>query len=396
MSLNQPGNLAFYIPAGLLLLACAVKIPALVRRRHDPLLRAACLLLFAGAGVMFFAAPGSIAGINRLTGIPNVAAPLVYAMMSLFAGASLVLIINWRPAPPEQTRRASRLCIKVYLLSFAGIFILFWAGDAPVEQRTLFDAYYANTPYIREMIVLYLLSYGGAAMATSVLCWRWSKEVSGSLRAGLSILAPAYLIAASYTVIRLTAVGARWTGHDLDFLVDKVSAQLAAPTAVFGTIGFTLPLFGPRVAETSRDVRQLRQLAPLWRELREVPPPGAVRTALPWWRTEPAVLLTARKTAIYDAILALTPYVDSTAREQAYRSALRQGDDEQSAQATADAAAIVTARQKRRAIHDPQDPTPQTPTWRPRDLIPISQALASPVVSSLRQHHRSPAESSPS
>ncbi|MEH0424706.1 MAB_1171c family putative transporter [Streptomyces sp. B21-083] len=393
---QQPGNLAFYIPAGLLLLTGAVKIPALLRRRHDPLLRSVCLLLFAGVGVMFCAAPGSIVGINRFTGITNFAAPLVYAMMSLFAGASLVLIINWRPAPPERTRRASQLCITTYLLSCTGIFILFWAGDAPVEQRTLFDAYYANTPYIREMILLYLLSYGGAAMATSVLCWRWSKEVSGSLRAGLSILAPAYLIAASYSVIRLIAVAARWTGHDLDFLVDTVSAQLAAPTALFGTIGFAVPLVGPRVAEFTRDLRQLRHLAPLWRELREVPPSGAVRTSLPWWRTQPAVLLTARKTAIYDAILALTPYVDSTAREQVYRDALCQGDDEQSAQFTADAAAIVTARHKHRTAHDRQDLTPHTSAWRPRDLVPVSQALTSPIVTSLRQNHRSPAESSPS
>lgn len=396
MSLNQPGNLAFYIPAGLLLLTGAVKMSALLRRRHDPLLRSVSLLLFAGVGIMVCAAPGSIVGINRLTGITNVAAPLVYAMMSLFAGASLVLIINWRPAPPEQTRRASRLCITTYLLSCTGIFILFWAGDAPVEQRTLFDAYYANTPYIREMILLYLLSYGGAAVATSVLCWRWSKEVSGFLRAGLSILAPAYLFASSYTVVRLTAVAARWTGHDLDFLVDKVSAQLAAPTALFGTIGFTVPLVGPRVAEFAKDLRQFRQLAPLWRELREVPPSGAVRTALPWWRTQPAVLLTARKTAIYDAILTLTPYVDSTAREQVYRAVLRQGDDEQSAQATADAAAIVTAGQKRRTVRDPEDLTRHTSSWRPRDLIPVSQALASPVVSSFRQNPRSSAESSSS
>ncbi len=249
------GNLIYYASGITLLLVGASKLPALARRRHDMLLRAASLLLFAGGCSMLLAAPGSIVELNRLTGMANLAAPVFFATMTAFSGASLLLIINWRPAPQQQTLRASRLCVAVYSLTIFAIFVLYWAGSAPVEQVALFDAYYANTPYIREMIVTYLVAQGVAMMAASVLCWRWSREVRGSLRAGLGILAPAYLIIVCNAVVRLVAVAARWTGHNLDFLVDKVSPQLVAPSALLGAIGFTLPLASPSTTRSAASPR---------------------------------------------------------------------------------------------------------------------------------------------
>ncbi|WNM32767.1 MAB_1171c family putative transporter [Streptomyces sp. Li-HN-5-11] len=380
---SATGNAGFYACGIILLLVCGLKIPALVRRRHDMLLRAACLLLFAAGCLMLLAAPNSIVALNRLTGITNVAAPVVYVTTIAFSGASLLLIVNWRPAPEEQTRRASHWCVTAYSLAILAVIVLFWAGNAPVEQVTLFDAYYANTPCIREMIVTYLVAQGVAMMTASTLCWRWSTEVDGSLRAGLRILAPAYLIIVCYDVIRLVAVIARWTGHKLDFLVDKVSAPLAAPASLLGAIGFALPLAGPRIAATARIVRQLRQLSPLWRALEAVPTPGAIRTSLPWWRTPPAVLLTGRKTALYDAIRALAPYCDPAVRESAYRAALRDGDDESSAAVTADATMILVARERQRISPDQQYEATQTPAWRAGDLVLLSLALASPRVRDL-------------
>ncbi|NUV61582.1 MAB_1171c family putative transporter [Streptomyces sp. CAI-85] len=379
-----PSNLGFYICGFILFLVCALKIPALIRRRGDTLLRAACLLLFAGGCQMILAAPDSITTLNRLTGIPNVAAPTVYVVTTAFAGASLLLIINWRPGSPEQTRRFSRWCVSAYSAVVVVIVVLFWAGDAPVEQVTLFDVYYAETPYIRELILTYLVAQGVAMMAASILCRRWSRQVHGSLRAGLRILASAYLTIVCYDVLRLVAVTARWTGHNLDFLVDKVSVLLAAPVAVLGAVGFALPLVGPRVAQTARVVQQLRQLTPLWRALRHVPTPGAIRASQPWWRTPPAVLLTGRKTALYDAILALTPYCDPTVREAAYLAALRGGDDEPLAAVTADAAMILVARDRQRTDpgQQPHDVT-RTPARRVQDLVPLSLALTSPTLPDL-------------
>ncbi len=124
-------NTAFYTCGAALLLICLVKVPALVRRGRDMLLSAVVLLLFDGGLVFFFAAPDSIATINRVTGVPNFAAPFAYSALAFFGGASLLLIINWRPAPPDRTRRASRVCIAAYSLAIIAINVLFWVGHAP-------------------------------------------------------------------------------------------------------------------------------------------------------------------------------------------------------------------------------------------------------------------------
>ena len=378
---HGPSNTAFYICGALLLAICLVKLPALFRRRQDTLLRVACLLLLTAALVFFFAAPDSIAALNRFTGVPNFAAPVAYSAMAAFSGASLLLIINWRPSPPERTRRASRVCVAVYSLVVVAIVVLFRLGDAPVEQLTLFDGYYATTPYIREMIVVYLLAQGAATLSVSVLCWRWSTQVHGSLRAGLRILAPAYLLHVCYDVVKLVAVGAAWSGHDLNFLIDRVAPQFAAPSALLAVTGFSLPLLGPRAAETLGSLRRFRALAPLWRELRHVPTPGAGRTSLPWW-SSPAVRLTWRQTSIYDALLVLAPYLDTAVRDRAHLAALSRGVDDRGAAIAADAAMIVAAGAQRPAAGRARTAGP--PPWRPHDLVPLSRALASPVVTDLR------------
>ncbi|MFH7334011.1 DUF6545 domain-containing protein [Streptomyces sp. KHY 26] len=389
-----PGNLVYYVGGAALFLVCALKLPPLARRRRDPLLWSAFTQLFAGGCIMLLAAPQSVVALNRATGITNCAAPVVYAALTAYSGASLLLIIHWRPAPPEQTRRAARWCVAAYSLAVLAVVLLFWAGNAPVEQVTLFDSYYAGTPFIREMIVTYLLAHGVAAVANVTMCRRWSREVHGSLRTGLHLLVAAYLLHVGYDVTRLVAVGARWAGHDLDLLIAQVSPRFAALSAVVGAVGYALPLLGPRTARTVQVVRQLRQLSPLWRLLRDVPTPGAARSALPWWRTPWAMLLMSRKTALYDAILALAPYCDPAVRDAAYRTALSHCPDEDSAAASADAAMIVVALDRQHAHPDRMPGGAASSAWRSGDLVPVSLALASPVVRTFREHHRFPAESS--
>ncbi|OIJ93598.1 hypothetical protein BIV23_37235 [Streptomyces monashensis] len=95
------------------------------------------------------------------------------------------------------------------------------------------------------------------------------------------------------------------------------------------------------------------------------------------------MLLTGRKTALYDAILALTPYCDSAVREFAYRSALRNGDDETHAAVTADAAMLLIARDRQRTGTEQLQETTRIPAHRVRDLFPLSLALTSPVLPNL-------------
>ncbi|MFD5451220.1 MAB_1171c family putative transporter [Streptomyces sp. NPDC127100] len=391
---HGPNNLAFYICGCLLLLIGLVKLPAAIRRRHDMLLRAAVLLLVVGSTVFFFAAPGSISLINDVAGISNFAAPLAYTSLTAFSGASLLLIINWRPAPPEQTRRASLICIATFTLVIVAIHGLFWLGDTPVEQLTLFDGYYASTPYIREMILLYLVAQGTATLTTSILCWRWSREVDGSLRAGLLILVPAYLLHVVYDSVKLVAIVAQWTGRRWDFLIDQVAPLAAAPSALLVVCGFALPLAGPRLTQNVQALRQLKDLEPLWQEVQQVPTPGAVRASLPWW-SMPAVRLTARKTRIFDALLSVAPFCDPGLRDRSYRAATDGGMGESAASAVAEAAMLVAAVRQRQTAATP-DEAPAAPPWRPGDLVPLSQALTAPLVQEVRQSHSVTAESSPS
>ncbi|MFF2205201.1 MAB_1171c family putative transporter [Streptomyces sp. NPDC058145] len=390
---SGPSNIAYYICGGALFLTCALKVPALIRRRHDPLLRSAFMLLFAGGCIMILASREAIVTLNQASGVTNFTAPVVYAALAAYSGASLLLIIHWRPAPPEQTLRNARWCTAAYSVAVIAIFVLFGMGRTPVEQVTLFDAYYANTPYIREMIVLYLVAHGVAAIAVVVMCWRWSKDIHGSLRAGLRLLVLGYLLHVSYDASRLVAVAARWSGHNLDFLIDQVSPLFAAFSAVPGSIGFTLPLVGPRVAQNVQVIGQLRQLAPLWRLLQHVPTPGAVRAVLPWWRTSPALLLTSRKTALYDAILSLTPYCDPATRDAAYQEALRRGQDDASATASGDAAMIIAALQRQRTHPAHLGDEVPASVWRSKDLIPLSLALSS---SFIQDNHARPSVSAES
>ncbi|MEU2304705.1 hypothetical protein [Streptomyces misionensis] len=74
-------------------------------------------------------------------------------------------------------------------------------------------------------------------------------------------------------------------------------------------------------------------------------------------------------------------------RERALRAALDRGDDADTAEATAQAAMVVVARTRRfRAGAVPRAAAP--PPRQPRDLIPLSGALSSPVLSALRERSR--------
>ncbi|MEU1457818.1 hypothetical protein [Streptomyces avermitilis] len=120
------GDLGFFATGGLLLLACLLKLPALIRARgRDWLLSSICALLL-GAGVLFTAAQSVITFVHQVTGVPNMAAPVVYILLTGFSGASIVLVLNWRGGPDTaQTRRLSRITITAYLgacLLIAGLF----------------------------------------------------------------------------------------------------------------------------------------------------------------------------------------------------------------------------------------------------------------------------------
>ncbi|GLX27267.1 hypothetical protein [Streptomyces lavendulae] len=179
-------NLYYYLPAALLLVSFAMRVPGLVRHWRDPLVRSVGVVIPVGAVVFFFAAPSTVSQVNRLTGVANFSAPLVFALVTAGSASVIILMLTWRGGPDEQRRRATRWCAGVYGAVIVALLALFALGDAPDERLRDFDTYYATTPFIREMIVLYVLAHAVATVLLSVLCRRWARDVGGLLRASSS------------------------------------------------------------------------------------------------------------------------------------------------------------------------------------------------------------------
>ncbi|MFE3410983.1 DUF6545 domain-containing protein [Streptomyces mirabilis] len=385
----------FYLTGALLLLACLLRLPAVVRARgRDWLLSSICALLLVGSGVLVTAAPQTIAAVNQATGITNIAAPLVYALLDTFSGASVVLVLNWRGGDQEQTRRLSKAVIITYSVICLTLFVLYALGDDPVEKRFTFDTYYANTPYLREMISLYLVAHAVASTSASILCWRWSKDeqVSGILRTGLRILASGYLLHVGYDLSKGVAVAARWTGTDWDVLSTKIAPVFAQPSALLVAIGFILPLVGAPADDLYRYFR-LGRLAREMQRVEGAPAPTLATYTRSAWRVPLSMRLTQRQTFISDRLVACYSHLDPGIRDQVYQDARQRNVTDAQAAAVADAAMIVEAVESRRssatkgtippAASHTSDDAPHT-----GDLAAISRAMRSPVVKAIRRRAR--------
>ncbi|MDH6627186.1 hypothetical protein M2271_005010 [Streptomyces sp. LBL] len=373
-------SIVVYLAAAVFGLPCAV----LFRRRSHtavphPLALSTCATVVLGALVLVCAAPTTLAAVNDLTGIPNFGAPLTYGMLSAYSCSLLILLINWRGGSPERIRLLSLRAVAAYGALVVAIVALFTLADAPVERLSDLDTYYANTPYMREMIVLYLLGHSAAMGAMCVVCVKWSREVTGLLRAGLwLILAGALLDVAGFQLAKYTAVTARWTGHDLDVLSTDVAPPMAALSALLFSAGFVLPRLLPPALAHWHSVEDHRRLDSLWSRVRFAS--TAPKPPDTWWQS-PRDRLRWREVSIHDALLALAPYFDDHVREQALEAALRAGRDPHEARLTAEAAMVADATHRAAARQAPLA-TPSTYRLYATEvpgtggLVELAQALA--------------------
>ncbi|MEU2896835.1 DUF6545 domain-containing protein [Streptomyces sp. NPDC001273] len=334
----------WWIPAGVLAAALAIKLPTIIRLWKDPLLRAVGGLLLLACAVFVFVAPSTIARVNRVTGVPNISAPWVYSLLTAFCASCLVLIIAWRDGLPEHsasTRRATRWVVSVYGGVIALLWVLFALADVPVERTRDLDTYYATTPFMREEILLYLLAHTTAVLITSKLIWNWIRTdgLDAWLRWGLKFLGVGYALNLAFDAAKLTAVGARWTGNDLDWLSLHVAPALACLSAVSIAVGFILPHAGQYLHERWRIRLAHRRLRPLYLLMR-----GVQGSGLPFvLRASPELRLTRRETFIRDVLLPLARRTDERLRERSYAAALGLGLPPERARAFAAAVVILDA-----------------------------------------------------
>ncbi|WP_432190244.1 MAB_1171c family putative transporter [Streptomyces sp. Tue6028] len=334
-------GLIYYIAAAILWTGFAVQVPDLWRHRRDPLKRTLCAVVFLSGACFALGAPPTVALINRVSGITNAAAPLTYSVVNAFSAASLILIMYWRGGSPDRVRRIVHGWMIAYAAVICGQGVLFALGDTPVERRMDFDTFYASTPYIREMIILYLLAHMVAAFTTTILCWRWTRQVTGWTRTSMVMLAAGWLFTCTYSVVKIAALLARWTGRNWDTLSTSIAPLLVALGASLVSAGYILPLTGSRIDSLVALVR----LRPLFRLLAG---PGSSRYAvpIPWSAVGNVELqLTTRTTAIREGLkhLSNSGSLNGDVRSNAYRQALATGASVEEADAIGIAAMIAVA-----------------------------------------------------
>ncbi len=396
-------NSDYYLPSIALAIAFIAKMPALWRGWRNPLVRSVCFLVFTAAVCFFFAAPPTILAINDLTGVPNFSAPLVYGIVCAFSCACLVLIVNWRGGPAETVRRSTRRWLVGYAAAIVALPVFFALGDAPVERLRDLDTYYARTPFVREMIVTYLVAHLVSAVVTTTLCLRWARAVGDWLRVGLVVLVIGFVLNLAFGIAKLTAVIARWTGRDWDFLSTTVAPPIAAAGALIVTVGFLLPLLGPRVSGVCGAWITYRRLGPLWRQLRAVQTDRSSLPRISRWAA-PELRLTVRETVIHDELLRLQPHLDDHVRQRAREAALHGNASAEKADVVGVAAMVIAAVEARAGTtgRGPDDGhgttagaealTASLSPGRTR-LVQLSRALRSPFVAVARGE-ATPTESS--
>ncbi|MEW1568606.1 MAB_1171c family putative transporter [Streptomyces sp. NPDC093509] len=383
-------SLVVYLAAALLALTCLLLFSRPRAALRNPLTASTCAVVAIGAVCFTCSAPITLATVNRLTGIPNFGAPLTYSMISAYSCSWVILLVQWRGGPPLLLRRMTVVSITVYGLLIATIIVLFSLSDADTERLRDLDTYYANTPYMREMIVLYLVGHGACTLVMGVVCLRWMREVTGPLRTGLRLIVVGLVFdLVGFELAKITAVVARWIGHDLDFLSTTLAPPVVSVGALFCSAGFMLPRLLPSALTHWRSLSDYRRLTPLWMEVRSAataPKPEAA-----WWEL-PHARLQRLEVSIHDALLALTPHFDDHVRQISLESALEEGKTSHQAHVIAEAAMLADAA---RHADAPEDvPFPEYGTCRlqtidalgTRGLVELAQALGqSPLVAAARE-----------
>ncbi|ELP68500.1 MAB_1171c family putative transporter [Streptomyces turgidiscabies] len=404
--LGEPYSvLVFGTPIVFLAAALVFKLPSIVSLWGDPLRRAVGGLLLLACGIFVLAAPPAIGWTNRVSGVPNLAAPLVYSFLVAFCGASLLLMIAWRGGLTGRSTGSAgsaggRRTMRWVAVGHAGVIVALWAlfalADVPVERRRDLDTYYARTPFMREFVVLYLLAHTTSCVLTYRLVRDWihTPGLDVWLRRGLRSLAVGYAANLVFDAAKGTAVLARWAGGDLDPLSTELAPAAAGVAAALIATGFVLPHAGQYLRDRGRIRRARRRLGPLYDLLRTATGRGVPFSL---WAT-PELRLIRRETFIRDALLQLARHFDEEMRRRSYEAAVDLGHGARRAQALA---AAVTIRDAIEARARSRHPTPQV-TGHATDLLTdllqgieaVSQVLSHPdEIEAVRTLATAPAES---
>jgi hypothetical protein len=337
-------------------LVLAGRIQVLRRNWRDPA-QVTLAAMVALLGVAFTAAvPPISAGLDRLVGIPNLAAFCIHVAAVASSFAVQILLLYW-VCPPELAWQRARWRL-VGLAAVLGVMTVLFIAAGVRERAPHFLLQNADHP----LVASYMLFYSGALttglVANAQICWRYAKAVGSPwLRCGLRITAIGATVTLGYCAARITDVVAVQFGADpagWEFLVPLC----AGVGTLLSFLGLTLPAWGPGVGRRLAQYRDHRRLHPLWFELYRAVPEIALRPPLPWLVERLAVReleirLYRRVIEIRDARLALRPWFDPAVRAAAHERGRAAGLDGDALAAAVEAHQLAAAL-RARAAGDPE------------------------------------------
>jgi hypothetical protein len=294
--------------------------------------------------------------LDRVTGVDNIAALIAHLCVVGFSGTVQLLLIWWA-SPPDVARRRARPRL-VFLGAVVGVLLVLFVAAGPTQSRpTDFVATYVHRPLFAAYLLAYLAAFGVGLVDIVRLCWPYARLVDRvSLRRGLRTTAAGSVLGLVYCLLRGADVAGAAAGVDVSLWEAGIplSASLGALLVI---AGLTMPTWAPRMSGVAYRQRLHRQLHPLWTALVEAVP--EVRLS-PQWKQRltqgPDARLHRRVVEIYDARLALRPYLDERVGREVRERGEAAGLDGADLDAAVEAAKLRTALAARRAGQVPEEP----------------------------------------
>lgn len=240
------------------------------RHRHDRTLWMLVWTFLTGAAGFTLRLPEVFAAMDRLLGVPNLAALLSDAMLVLTATFGHLWVMHW---PEAVSLRGVRTLVWSAAGVIAALSVLFALGTHPLEARSGFEVVYLNDPATRAMTLVYLAAYNTAYPWMVARCRAaHSRLIAGSARwaaAGMRLILIGFSFAVLYALAQAAvplaalagsgSAAGRWSA-----LAGNVFAALASTLCALGA---TCAIWGPYV-ERRQARRRYRALTVLWEELR--------------------------------------------------------------------------------------------------------------------------------
>ncbi|MFF3091581.1 DUF6545 domain-containing protein [Streptomyces nojiriensis] len=362
-------GISYYIPAAVLGAAVVARLPGLLRGWRSATVRLVNALLLLPCAGFVLCAPPTIAAVNRFSGISNLSALLVQCLMTAYSCACLLLLAYWREETGDhaRTRRRVRAWKSGCCVVITALVILFALGDVPVERPRDFDTYYATTPFISAMLVLYLVAYVFAGVAMTIVCGNWMRSICRrtahgtrtavdlSFQVVLLVLVIGAVVDIAFGSFKLAAVVARWAGRDWEALNQSLSPFVSVSQILIG-IGLLVPAYGPGLIDRVwHPVVGISALRPLWQLVHQAGPTprNSVFLSPPWYAGPEQVLL-YRMTTIHDWMLELCAYCTDDVRALVYHRSKEAGATDQEAAAAGLAVMFQAAADSRARKETPE------------------------------------------